>query len=126
MELTVADVERHDVLGTALQQAVREPARRRAGIQGPATANVDHEVVERGLELEPAAADVLRWRSLHDDGVAGIDLAGRLVGSRAVDEHAAERDLAGRLRAAGSQPAADELGVEPATSSQRRLSERWS
>ena len=51
MELAVADVERDDLAGAALQQAVGEAAGRRAGIEHPPADDVDAERVERRVEL---------------------------------------------------------------------------
>ena len=63
VELTVADVDGHHLRGAALQQAVGEPAGRRAGVEHPPAVDVDGERVERGVELVAATADEARRRA---------------------------------------------------------------
>ena len=58
VDLPVADVERDDARGAALQQHVGEAAGRGADVERLAPVDGDAEGVERVRELEPAAADV--------------------------------------------------------------------
>lgn len=68
-DLPVADVDADDVRGAALEEAVSEAAGREARVEAAAAGRVDGEGVERGLELEAAAADEARLRrGQHDRG----------------------------------------------------------
>ena len=60
VELAVGDVERDDVLGAALEQAVGEAAGGGADVQRAAAGDVEPERVERVGELDAAARDVGR------------------------------------------------------------------
>ena len=60
VELAVADVDRDDARGAALEQAVREAARRRADVEAVRAGHVEAEGVERVRELLAAAGDERR------------------------------------------------------------------
>ena len=60
VELPVADVDRDDASGAALEQDVREAAGRRAEVEAVPPVRVDAERVEAVRELLPAAGDVRR------------------------------------------------------------------
>ena len=91
VQLPMADVERHDVGGATLQQAIGESACRRAGIEHTHARDVDAERLERGIELVAASADEPRRRSLQHHRIGGVDEPGRLVGDGTVDQHACSR-----------------------------------
>ena len=63
MELPVADVDGDDRRRAALEDAVGEPARRRAGVEHASAFDVDGEGVEGGVELLAAPADEPRRRA---------------------------------------------------------------
>jgi hypothetical protein len=96
VELTMADIQRDDVVGTALQQAVREPAGGRADVECSSALDFDVEHIERMVQLGRTSTDELGSWALDPERVCGIDLSRRLVGNRAVDQHAIGRDQ--RLR----------------------------
>ena len=77
-QLAVGDVERDDMRGPALQQAVGEAAGGGADVERVATRDVDAERVERVGELDPAARDELRRRGDVELDVLGDELAGLL------------------------------------------------
>ena len=58
VELGTADVDGHDMVRTALQQAVREPAGGTADIEAGTAAWIHPEGIECTGEFEPPAADV--------------------------------------------------------------------
>ena len=120
-QLPVADVDRHHVRRTALQQHVGEAARRRAGVEHPLPGRVVAEGVERAGELVAAARDVRRTGRLGDhQRRAGLDGGRRLAGRLPSDGHPSRRDQLGRLLTAAGQPAADQLGVEAGPAGQLR------
>ncbi len=55
VELVATHVERHHVRRAALEDAVGEAARGRAGVEHPEPGHVDAELVEGGVELLTAA-----------------------------------------------------------------------
>ncbi len=96
VQLTVAHVDRVDAARAVLEQAVREAARRGAGVDGRPSLDADRETFQRGLELLPAAADEWCGSADERDGLVGCDQAGRLVGRGARDEDGSRLD--GRAR----------------------------
>ena len=58
IELAVADVDGPDARRAALQQAIRESAGGRADIEADQPVDIDREMIQRGGQLESAAADV--------------------------------------------------------------------
>ena len=60
VQLPVADVERDDPRGPALQEDVGEPARRRADVEAVEARDVDPERVEGVRQLVTCARDVRR------------------------------------------------------------------
>jgi hypothetical protein len=78
VELTVADVERHDANGAALQQRIGETTRRCADVQALAPTDLDVKRIEGVRELEAAATGIRvvwcdeRDHSLVVDGGAGF------------------------------------------------------
>ena len=119
VELAVADIEGDDAGGAALQHAVGEPARRCAGVEHRHPRDVDGEGLQRGVELLAAAADEPLPRAGEAHRITRCDLMGRFGGDRAVDQYATGLDRCGRLRPAGDELTADELGVEPPAAGQR-------
>ena len=91
-ELPVADVDRDDPRGAALEQAVGEAAGRGAEVEAIEAGHVERDGVERVRELHPAARDERRRR---------LDRQLRAL-----------VDLRARLRVAGDEPGKDErLGL---------------
>jgi len=77
VELPVRDVERHDVRGAPLQEAVREPASRCAHVEAAPPGGIDPERVQRVRQLDPAAR-YERRRLLHAEGDVAWDELSRL------------------------------------------------
>ena len=55
VELAVGNVERDHVRGSALEQAVREPARAGTDVESPAAPHVQREPIQGVGQLDPAA-----------------------------------------------------------------------
>ena len=116
VELPVADVDRDHHHGAALEQAVGEPAGRRADVQAAAPLDLDRELVERVLQLDPAARDELLALLHHQLGVL-VDQLARLLHGRSVPPEPHPAGAHGR-RGGGPrrrQPALGEQGVGAAT-----------
>src|SRR5205085_5898082 len=90
-QLAVGDVERHDVRGAGLQQAVGEAPGGRADVEAAAPGRVNPGRRERVRQLAAAPRDEVRSLGHRDDDVVGDELP-RLGGRPAV---AAQPDLAG-------------------------------
>jgi hypothetical protein len=71
----VSHIEGVDVGRATLEEAVGEPSRGGAGIEGPASGGGDREAAEGGVELQPAAADEGWRRGQDEDGFVGGDEA---------------------------------------------------
>ena len=114
VQLAVGDVERDDVRGAALQQAVGEAAGRGADVQAAAPGGVDARRVERVGELDPAARDEARALVDGHLDVLGDDLArlGRALAAAAAQAHLAGHDRRRGAGARGEEPALGEQGVE--------------
>src|SRR5262249_14071953 len=95
-------------------KAVREAARRRAGVEHPAIGDVDAEGVEGMIELVPAAGDEPGRRTGDADGLVGVDEARRHGRRAPTHEDAAGRDGLDGLASAAYEASPHELGVEPA------------
>jgi hypothetical protein len=117
MDLAMAHIERNHRDSAALEEAVGEPACRRAGVEPAQTGRVDVEGVQCSVELLPAAADEAGWRTGEHDGVTGRHLVGGLRCDRAIDEHAVSSNRRDRIRAALDDAAPNQFGIEasPAT-----------
>ena len=113
VDLPVADVERDDARGAALEQDVGEAAGGGADIQRLAAVDGDGERVERVRELQPAAADVrMVWRDQRD--VRGrIDLCAGFRVRLAVNADLAGQNQRARPLARRRQPFIDNELVEP-------------
>ena len=113
MELTSTDVDGHDPAGAPLEQAVREPARGRARVEGGPAGHIDTEMAEGGVQLLAAAADEPRTVSRDAQRFFGRHEARRLLGGRTTHGDPSGGDVgSGPLPARGQAPT-DELGVEP-------------
>ena len=86
VQLVVTDIERDDVSGASLEQAVGEPAGRRSGVEGLRAGRPEAEAVERGIELLAAATDEPGRGRHHRHRLAGIDETSRNLGRRPVDQ----------------------------------------
>ncbi len=71
----------------ALEQAVGEPAGRRADVDGAAALDGDGEALERSIELLATATDERRRRPDEGDRLVRCHQAGRFVGRSTRDEH---------------------------------------
>ncbi len=107
MELSVADVDRDDARGAAVEEDVGEAARRRADVDAVEACGVDAEPVEAVRELLSPARDVAR-RLFNDELRALVDLVPRLV----VALNAPRDDERLRLRPRLREAALDEEDVE--------------
>ena len=107
MELPVADVQGDHARRAPLEQAVREPARRRAEVEAASPGRVDAERVERVRELLAASRDEPR-RALDGELRVLPDLLPRLVEPR----HEPREDEGLSLSAALREPALHEHDVE--------------
>ncbi len=108
MQLAVADVERDHARRAALQEHVREAARRGADVEAVEPADVDRERVERVRELVPGPRDVRR-RLLDLERDVVRHLLARLRVSRDESGHHERLRLGARL----GEPALDEQDVKP-------------
>ena len=113
MHLPVADVDRDDLRCAVLEKALREAARRRAGIERAPTVHVDGEGLEGFDELVSPTAHEARRRTEDLDGLTCADHATRFVGRRAPDRDEPRVDGPLRGLTARGEPAAHELRVEP-------------
>ncbi len=99
VELAVRYVQRDDVVGAALQQAVREPARGRADVEAAAPVHGHPEGVERVRQLDAAARDERRLAVDVELDLGVHELPG-LVGAAAAR---AQVDVAGQHRRRGAR-----------------------
>src|SRR5262249_6988533 len=112
VELAVADVDRVDAGGAALEQTVRESAGRRPDVEADPPRRIDPEAVEGGGELHAAARDVRMLGAGDGDfRVLVVRLAG-LPRGPPVDLDEPREDEGLRLRARRRQAARDEQDVE--------------
>ena len=86
VELSGAGVDRIDARGAALQQAIGESAGGGANVQADFSSHGNSEMIERGFQLQPAAADITRLLEQLDFR-ASVDVRARLVGLLAIDQH---------------------------------------
>ena len=112
-ELTTPDVDRLDVRRAALEEAVGEPAGRRAGVERADPFDADLEPLERRGELLATTRHVARRRPVDPDRLVVAHLAGRSVGRRTTDEDTPGPDRVDRPRGLVDESPSDELGVEP-------------
>ena len=108
VQLTVADVERHDAHGAALQQHVGEAARRCADVQALASADLDVKRIERMRELEAAATGIRVIRRQERDGRLIVDRSAGLGGGSIVDGDLSGQDQCARTFARRSESAFDD------------------
>src|SRR5213079_2218308 len=71
MELAPSHVHGHDLGRTPGEQAVDEPPRRRAGVEGLDVAHADPELGESGIELLTSPAHERWWRPANLDRLGG-------------------------------------------------------
>jgi hypothetical protein len=114
VQLTPANVEGDHSRRAALEEAVREAARRRSGVEGRAIRYVDGEALEGRVELLTAPAHETGRGRRHHDLIARRHETSRLVGRGTVHEHAAGRNGLLGLAAGLDETPADQLGVESA------------
>src|SRR5438477_10678592 len=108
VQLTVTDVERDHVRGSALEQDVGEPAGGGADVETVPPGRVDRERLERVRELDPPARDV--GLSLGDRELHGlVHLLARLL----VPGHPARQQERLGLGAALGEPALDQQDIDP-------------
>ena len=121
VQLAVPDVDGHDLGRAPLQEAIGEPAGRRAGVEQPRARTRRGRNVERMVELLGAPTDEAGRRTVDDDGIARRHLARRLGGDSTVDEDPVGVDQPLGCGAARCQLTADEFGVEPTTGGHRLM-----
>ena len=114
LQLAVGDIERDDVRGSALEQAIGEPAGRGADVKRARARDRDAEGIERVGELDPAPRDVRR-RGPRPRARRRRRRAARACGPARVR---AQQHVAGhhRRRRPGSgleQPAVHQQAVDP-------------
>ena len=112
VELPVTDVDRDHHRRSALEQAVGEAAGRGADVEAATPVDVDLELGESVLELDPASRDELF--GLVDDQLSVLrDQLARLLdgGSVLPQAHPAGADARGGGRTRGSESALGEQGV---------------
>jgi len=110
----VTNIESDHRHSTALEQAVGEPARRRAHVNRAFVVDVNFERVERRIELLTTAPDESSGGPVDHHRVTRCHEASALVGDRALDAHKPVRNQAlGRLLRLGQSPT-DQLVVEAA------------
>ena len=112
-ELPAADVDRNDVTGATLEEAVGESTGGCPDVDAVSVASVDGERVERGGEFHPASGHVRRRRTGNGDRLVGAHLTGGAGGRGAGDEDTALPDGVGRAGPARREASPDELRVEP-------------
>ena len=95
----------------ALQQAIGEAAGGGAHIQADASRDTDAEVRDRGIQLEPAAADERRLRQHFDAASASTGWPG-FRGFAAIHQHLARHDQRLRFFARGGQTALHQQTVQ--------------
>src|SRR5271163_2148354 len=95
--LPVPGIHRHNAGGTMLQHAIGETTGRGTNISTVPGVEIDVPTIERGLQLEPAAADVALLFSQYPQQRSVVDGGPRLLYFLLVDKHAAGEDQ--RLRA---------------------------
>jgi hypothetical protein len=96
-ELSAADVQRNDMRGAALQEAVRESAGGRPNVQAASTADVDRERIERRVELLATSRDEARSRT---DELDRLGVVHHALGLRC--DAARHQDVPGEHRLARS------------------------
>ena|SRR5215831_8602222 len=84
VELARADIESVDARGSMLKEAIREAARGCADVKAHHAAGIDGPVRKRRLQLETAAADVLKLFRDLDLNVIGYHVPGLI---RALSAH---------------------------------------
>ena len=109
-KLASTDVDGVDPGRAALEQHVREAARRRARVETDEPRGVDREGVERGRELVPAATDVGLLGGQLDRQVRFHEVACLAIESRAVAVPGP--DLAAEDQRLGTRPAVRETAVD--------------
>ncbi len=117
-ELSMTHVESIDAHRAAAQKDIREATGRGADIEAHAAADVDPELVERGVELLAAARNVRRGRREVQDRIGGQKLTGFVVTPRRValpHPHLAGKDQAHRRVAIRGQTPGDQQVVESRT-----------
>src|ERR1700722_1143941 len=91
IELTMADIDGPDVLGTALEKTIRESAGRCAHVEAGPSGHIDRKMIERGGELESSTAYVGNALEHLDTGVIGDAVAG-LRTLLPIDDHLSGQD----------------------------------
>jgi hypothetical protein len=108
----VAHVQRHDVAGAVLQQAVREASGRSAHIEAEAAIDGDSKVGKRAGELVAPARDVAFHGSAQPNDGGGGDAGPRLVVWDVVDQDFARADESLSEGSRLSETISDEALVE--------------
>jgi len=112
VQLPIADIDGDHAWCAVLQQAVGEPAGRRARVEGSTAAHIDLEALERRRQLLAPSAHVAQRRPAHLDGVTRRNEPRRLVGDGTADGHALLGDDLNRSLPTRREAPPDELRVE--------------
>ena len=123
IELAGADIDGVDARRAALQQAIGEAAGGGADVEADLARDIDREMIERGFQLESAAADVARLREQFDLA-RRVDVRAGLVGLLPVDQHLAGQDQRLRFLARFGEAALDHEQIQPEASWRRRQARR--
>ena len=113
MELAVAHVDRVDVGGAAVEEAVREASGRRPGIEGVAPGDGDGEAGEGRIELQAATADEGRGRTRAVRPARRVPRGAPVLRDRSRDEDGTSGDRRLSLLPAREEAPSHELGIEP-------------
>ena len=114
VDLTVAHVDGDDTGRTSLQQAIGEPTRRGADIDGAASFHSDGESLDCVIELVAAASDIPLRIADEVHRFIRSDKCARLWIGHGSNPHPALRNGALRSGAAAQELATNQLGVETA------------
>ena len=109
----MADVDRDDMRGAALQQRIGEAAGGDADVERRAARDVDAEGVERGIELQPAARDEVGGGIVEIEPAVRLDVEAGLGDDAPVDADMPAQDRVARARPAGDEAALGDELIEP-------------
>ena len=127
VQLAVADIDAGRGHGARLQRAIGEAAGRGADIEHVRAGQIHGELLEKGRELLPAAADEA-WRLVDGQVVVGGVFLARLVEPLGAVPHAAGHDEGLGLGAGGGEAARHQQFVESLLESRhiaRKARCRW-
>ena len=113
IELARAHVHGVHARRAVLQQAVGEAAGGGADVQAQPARHIDAEMIQRRLQLQPAAAHIASALPATSMRLAASTRVARLDGFLSVDQHLAGHDESLRFLAGFGQAALDQQTIEP-------------